>query len=179
MASRHALNSRQHGVAFPQFTTEDMTRAQYRVLTEMLHVKHVWAAVGLSLGGHQVFAWSVLYPEFVSRAVPIVGSPQATNFDRLSKQIVIDAIESDPDYKGGDYTKQPPLKLANAIGVQMLTTPAFRNAEAPRDKYAEWLAKVELRSGRMQMISFGRRGRFLLGTCCMASPWNRWHGVCR
>lgn len=143
VSSSPSNSRRQHGVVFPQFTTEDMARAQYRVLTEVLHVKHVWAAVGLSLGGHQVFAWSVLYPEFVSRAVPIVGSPQATNFDRLSKQIVIDAIESDPEYKGGDYTKQPPLKLANEIGVQMLTTPAFRNAEAPRDKYAEWLAKVE------------------------------------
>jgi homoserine O-acetyltransferase len=90
-----------------------------------------------------VFAFAVLYPEFVSRAVPIVGSPQATNFDRLSKQIVIDAIASDPEYKGGRYTKEPPLKLANAIGVQMLTTPAYRNAEASRKEYAEWLAKIE------------------------------------
>ena len=94
-----------------------------------------------SMGGHQVFAWAVLYPEFVSRAVPIVGSPQATNFDRLSKQILIDAIESDPDYEGGSYTKQPPLKLANAIGVQMLTTPAFRNAEAPRSDYGGVVAE--------------------------------------
>jgi homoserine O-acetyltransferase len=84
-----------------------------------------------------------LYPQFVDRAVPIVGSPQATNFDRLSKQIVIDAIESDLEYKGGHYTKQPALKLANEIGVQMLTTPAYRNAEATRDSYTTWLAKIE------------------------------------
>src|SRR5215471_11789568 len=143
VSSSPSNSKRQAGVAFPQFTTEDMVRAQYRVLTEVLGVKHVWAAVGLSLGGHQVFCWAVMYPEFVSRAVPIVGSPQATNFDRLSKQIVVDAIESDPEYKGGYYTKEPELKLANAIGVQMLTTPAFRNAEAPREGYAEWLAKIE------------------------------------
>jgi len=143
VSSSPSNSPRQHGVAFPEFTTEDMVHAQYRVLTGVLHVKHVWAAVGLSLGGHQVFAWAVLYPEFVSRAVPIVGSPQATNFDRLSKQILIDAIESDPAYEGGRYTKQPPLKLANAIGVQMLTTPAFRNAEAPRSDYGEWLKRIE------------------------------------
>jgi len=143
VSSSPSNSKRQAGVAFPQFTTEDMVRAQYRVLTEVLGVKHVWAAVGLSLGGHQVFAWAVVYPEFVSRAVPIVGSPQATNFDRLSKQIVIDAIEADPEYKGGHYTKEPLLKLANAIGVQMLTTPAFRNAEAPREGYDKWLAGIE------------------------------------
>lgn len=143
VSSSPSNSRRQHGIAFPEFTTEDMVRAQYRVLTEVLHVKHVWAAVGLSLGGHQVFAWSVMHPEFVSRAVPIVGSPQATNFDRLSKQIVVEAIESDPAYMGGHYTKEPSLKLANTIGFQMLTTPAFRNAEAPRDRYAEWLAKIE------------------------------------
>ncbi len=117
VASSPSNSGRQHGTVFPQSTTEDMVRAQYRVLTEVLKVKHVHAVMGLSMGGHQVFAWSVLYPGFVSRTVPIVGSPQATNFDRLSKQIVIEAIESDPEYDGGRYTKEPQLKLANAIGA--------------------------------------------------------------
>jgi len=143
VSSSPSNSKRQPGPSFPQFTTEDMVRAQYRVLTEILQVRHVHAAVGLSLGGHQVFAWAVLYPQFVDRAVPIIASPQATNFDRLSKQIVIDAIESDPEYRGGLYTKEPPLKLANEIGVLMLTTPAYRNTEAPREKYGQWLAKVE------------------------------------
>lgn len=143
VSSSPSNSKRQARTTFPQFTTEDMARAQYRVLTEILKIKHVHAAVGLSLGGHQVFAFATLFPTFVDRAVPIVGSPQATNFDRLSKQIVIDAIESDPAYNHGHYTQEPPLKLANEIGAQMLTTPAFRNAEATRDHYQEWLAKIQ------------------------------------
>jgi homoserine O-acetyltransferase len=143
VSSSPSNSKRQAGVTFPQFTTEDMVRAQYRVLTEILQVKHVHAVAGLSMGGHQTFAWAVLYPEFMDLAVPIVGSPQATNFDRLSKQIVIDAIESDPEYSSGRYTKEPQLKLANEIGVLMLTTPAYRNAEAPRSEYAEWLRKID------------------------------------
>jgi homoserine O-acetyltransferase len=143
VSSSPSNSKRQPGPEFPQFTTEDMVRAQYRVLTEILKVRHVHAAVGLSLGGHQVFAWSTLYPTFLERAVPIVGSPQATNFDRLSKQIVVDAVEADAEYKHGHYTKEPALTLANEIGVQMLTTPAFRNAEATREHYDEWLAKIE------------------------------------
>ncbi|MDE1175231.1 MAG: alpha/beta fold hydrolase [Edaphobacter sp.] len=133
----------QHGRAFPVFTLADAVRAQHRVLTEVLKVKHVHAVLGLSMGGHQTFAWSILYPQFVDRAAPIVGSPQTTNFDHLSKQIVIDAIESDPAYEGGNYTTEPPLKLANEIGYQMLTTPRFRNGEATRSEYDAWLKKIE------------------------------------
>jgi homoserine O-acetyltransferase/O-succinyltransferase len=137
-------NSRQqHGPEFPVFTMEDMVRAQYRVLTEVLHVKHVHAAVGLSMGGEQVFAWAVLYPKFVDLAVPIVGTPQVTSFDLLSKQIVIDAIESDPGYMGGRYVTEPQLKLANAIGTQMVSAPQYRNAEVPRDEFASWMKTVE------------------------------------
>jgi homoserine O-acetyltransferase/O-succinyltransferase len=143
VSSSPSNSTKQAGVKFPQFTIEDMVRAQYRVLTEVLKVKHVHAVTGLSMGGHQTFAWVVLYPQFVSLAAPIVGSPRATNFDRLSKQILIEAIEEDPEYNAGRYTTEPPLKLANAIGVLLLTTPAYRNAEASRSEYAEWLAKIE------------------------------------
>jgi homoserine O-acetyltransferase len=138
VSSSPSNSKKQHGPAFPVFTMEDMVRAQYRVLTEVLHVEHVHAAVGLSMGGEQVFAWAVLYPKFVDLAVPIVGTPQVTTFDLLSKQIVIDAIEADPEYKGGMYTAQPPLKLANAIGAQMVTAPQYRNAEHPRESFAAW-----------------------------------------
>ncbi len=143
VSSSPSNSSRQHGTAFPVFTMEDMVRAQYRVLTEVLHINHVHAAVGLSMGGEQVFAWAVLYPKFVTQAVPIIGTPQVTSFDLLSKQIVIDAIQSDPEYKNGNYTKQPQLKLANAIGFQMLTTPQYRNEHTERNHFAEWLKTIE------------------------------------
>ncbi|WP_158944144.1 alpha/beta fold hydrolase [Granulicella sp. S190] len=143
VSSSPSNSKRQHGPEFPEFTMEDMVRAQYRVLREVLHVRHVHAAVGLSMGGEQVFAWAVLYPKFVDLAAPIVGTPQVTSFDLLSKQIVIDAIESDPEYKGGLYSTEPPLKLANAIGTQLVSAPQYRNAEVPREQFAEWLKLVE------------------------------------
>jgi homoserine O-acetyltransferase len=137
-------NSRtQHGTAFPLFTMEDMARAQYRVLTEAMGIKHIHAAVGLSMGGEQVFAWAALYPSFMDEAVPIVGTPQVTSFDLLSKKIVIDAIEADPEYKGGNYTTEPPLKLANEIGTQMVSAPQYRNSQWQRDKFADWIKGIE------------------------------------
>jgi len=143
VSSSPSNSKRQHGPEFPVFNMEDMVRAQYRVLTEVLHVRHVHAAVGLSMGGEQVFAWAVLYPKFVELAVPIVGTPQVTSFDLLSKQIVIDAIASDPGYMGGRYATEPELKLANAIGTLIVTAPQYRNAEVPREQFSEWMKLVE------------------------------------
>jgi homoserine O-acetyltransferase len=143
VSSSPSNSRKQPGPAFPVFTMEDMARAQYRVLTEKLGITHLHAAVGLSMGGHQVFAWAALYPGFVDLAVPIVGSPQATSFDLLSKEIVIEAIEADPEYKGGHYSAEPPLKLANAIGAQMVAAPQYRNSQWPRAEFAEELKKIE------------------------------------
>lgn len=143
VSSSPSNSKRQHGPEFPAFTMEDMVRAQYRVLTEVLHVRHVHAAVGLSMGGEQVFAWAVLFPKFLDMAVPIVGTPQVTSFDLLSKQILIEAIESDPGYMGGRYVTEPGLKLANAIGTLIVSAPQYRNAEVPRERFAEWMKLVE------------------------------------
>ena len=143
VSSSPSNSKRQPGPAFPVFTMEDMARAQYRVLTEKLGITHIHAAVGLSMGAHQVFAWAALYPAFMDLAVPIVGSPQVTSFDLLSKQIVIDAINADPEYKAGHYTTEPQLKLANAIGAQMVSAPQYRNSQWPRNDLARWLADVE------------------------------------
>jgi homoserine O-acetyltransferase len=143
VSSSPSNSKSQHGTAFPVFTMEDMARAQYRVLTEVMGLKHIHAAVGLSMGGEQVFAWAALYPSFLDEAVPIVGTPQVTSFDLLSKQIVIDAIEADPEYKGGNYTSEPPLKLANEIGVQMVSAPQYRNSQWQRDRFGEWMKDIE------------------------------------
>ncbi len=143
VSSSPSNSKRQPGPAFPVFNMEDMVHAQYRVLTEVLGIKHVHAAVGLSMGGEQVFAWAVLYPRFLDLAVPIVGTPQVTAFGMLSKQIVIDAIESDPGYMHGNYTTEPSLKLANEIGFQMVSAPQYRNTQVNREDAANWIAKIE------------------------------------
>ncbi len=143
VSSSPSNSVRQAGTSFPRFTIADMVRAQYRVLTEVLHVSHAHAAVGLSMGGHQVFAWAVMYPGFLDLAVPIVGSPQATPYDLLSKQVVMDAIEADPEYAHGRYTTEPQLKLANEVGALIVSAPPYRNAETSREGFPAWLARIE------------------------------------
>lgn len=143
VSSSPSNSPRQPGPKFPNFTLEDIVRAHYRVLTEVLHLTHAQAAIGLSMGGHQVFAFAVLYPHFLSLAIPIVGSPQVTPYDLLSKQTVIDAIESDPAYQHGLYKTQPPLKLANELGALLVAAPPYRNAETTPARFPAWLSTLE------------------------------------
>lgn len=123
----------QKGAEFPAITERDMVRAEYRAVTEVLHLKHAHAIVGISMGGEQTFEWAVTYPEFFDLAVPIIGTPQPTSYDLLSHTIMEDAMRADPDYKGGKYgEKQPALTLANELLYMQLTTPEFRVAHTDR-----------------------------------------------
>ena len=50
-------------MAFPKFTYEDQVRAQYRLLTEHLGVKHLKLIIGRSMGGMHAWMWGEIYPD--------------------------------------------------------------------------------------------------------------------
>jgi len=76
ISSSPSNSTRQPGAAFPRFTIRDLVEAQYHLVTGALGVTHLHAVVGISMGGMQVFEWLVAYPDFMTRAVSIVGSTQ-------------------------------------------------------------------------------------------------------
>jgi homoserine O-acetyltransferase/O-succinyltransferase len=133
----------QHGTAFPNFTPQDMVETEYRVMTEVLGLRHLHGVLGLSMGGEQTFVWAVTHPEFFDLAVPILGTPRLTSYDLHVKRIMVETILSDPAYQDGQYTSEPPLKLANLFGTLVLTTPEFRNQTTPREKLEESFAQAE------------------------------------
>lgn len=135
----------QHGTAFPAFTLWDAVEAEYRVVTEVLGLKHLHAVVGLSMGGEQTFVWAMMYPEVVDLAIPILGTPRLTAYDLQVKRIMVETILDDPGYKNGAYTEEPQLALANLFGNLVVTTPAYRNAATTREKLDEFYAQAEAR----------------------------------
>lgn len=145
VSSSPSNSEAQHGVEFPRFTTRDMVRAEYRVATEVLGLKHLHAVLGLSMGGEQTFLWSVLYPGFFDRAVTIVGTPRLTPYDLEVKRIQLGTILIDPDFKGGHYTTPPQLALANLFGNLTVITPEFRNAQTTRDGFEHFIEVTEAR----------------------------------
>jgi homoserine O-acetyltransferase/O-succinyltransferase len=68
---------------FPRITINDMVQSQHLLLTRVLKIDKVHAIVGVSMGAMQAFQWLVQYPEFASRAVPIVGTPRMSERDVL------------------------------------------------------------------------------------------------
>jgi homoserine O-acetyltransferase len=143
LSSSPSNSQTQHGTAFPAFSERDMVEAAYRVATETLGLKHLHAVVGLSMGGEQTFAWSVLHPEFFDLAVPIIATPRLTPYDLQVKEIQLGTIYADPAYHDGNYTTEPPLKLANLFGALTVTTPERRNAETTRSSFREFVEKAE------------------------------------
>jgi len=133
----------QKGTKFPAITIRDTVNAEYRLATEILKVKHVYAVMGISMGGMQTFEWAVDYPDFMDRAVPIVGTPQQTSYDLLNWDVLGKAIEADPAYNNGNYEAEPPLKLANELSTMMLPTPSFWAREISRADFPHWLEQMQ------------------------------------
>jgi len=141
-------NSRlQPRMRFPQFTLRDTVNSQHKLLTGVLKIDHVKAIVGISMGGMQAFQWIVSYPDFMDKAVPIVGSPRLAPYDLLIWQAQIEALMHDRDWRGGNYTANPARALDFAFGQMLLTTPPDYNKRKKREEVLADLEKAR-RNGR-------------------------------
>jgi homoserine O-acetyltransferase len=126
---------------FPQFGIRDMVESEHELLTRVLHLTHLHAVMGISMGGMQTFQWAVAYPDFMDKAIPIVGSPRLAPYDLLLWQTMIDAIEQNPLWKGGDYIQQPVPGEVEQISQLALSTPEHYNQEMTREKFFASLKK--------------------------------------
>jgi homoserine O-acetyltransferase len=93
---------------FPAYNYDDMVSAQYRLVTEHLGVKHLRAIVGNSMGGMQTWMWAQRYPQMMDIAVPLASMPVAmSGRNWMLRRLITDSIRNDPEWQGGDYSRQP------------------------------------------------------------------------
>lgn len=107
---------------FPKYTYDDMVRAQYLLVTEGLKVDHLRLVMGTSMGAMHTWVWGYTYPDFMDALMPLASNPvEIAGRNRMMRQMILDAIEQDPDWKNGEYTGQP-RGLSNAVHVLLLMT---------------------------------------------------------
>jgi len=96
-----------HGPRFPVMTIRDNVEAVHQLLTQELHIQHLRAVVGFSMGAEQAFQWAVSYPDYMDRIVATSGTARCWPHGVMRNESQIAAITADEDFKNGDYTAQP------------------------------------------------------------------------
>ncbi len=108
---------------FPKYCYHDMVTADYRLLTEHLGVKHLRLVMGTSMGAMHTWVWGEMYPDFMDALMPLASAPvEIAGRNRLLRDMIMDAIRSDPDYKNGDYDHPIHGLRAAQYGLTMMTS---------------------------------------------------------
>ncbi|OUJ18550.1 Homoserine acetyltransferase MET2 [Methanonatronarchaeum thermophilum] len=90
---------------FPQINISDDVRAQHKLITEKFGIEKLELVLGWSMGAQQTYEWIVRYPEMVKKAAPIGGTAKNPVISKIFVDTLIDAIQSDPNYRHGYYKK--------------------------------------------------------------------------
>ena len=136
---------------FPHYGYTDMVEAQHRLITQSLGVDHLRLIVGVSMGGMHAWLWTEKYPEFMDAALPLVCLPvQISGRNRMERRLIVDAIRNDPEWKGGNYEKQP-QGLETALRMVAISAGSTKQLylEAPTQESTDRLLERMVRS-RMQ-----------------------------
>ncbi|WP_139491552.1 homoserine O-acetyltransferase MetX [Brevibacillus dissolubilis] len=150
-ASINPATGEPYGASFPVVTVRDMVRAQRR-LVEALGVKRLYAVIGGSMGGMQVYEWAVEYPDIMQLAMPLATCSRLSAISIAYNDIGRQAITSDPDWQGGHYYPGPGPKKGLSV-ARMLGMVTYRTAELFEERFGRSLY-AENNSGHLFETTF-------------------------
>ena len=108
---------------FPKYNYDDIVRAQYRLVTEHLTLRRLRLVLGNSAGGMQTWLWGVTYPDFMEALVPLASQlVEVAGRNWITRRMLIDMIRNDPEWNGGNYTKQPSSFQAAQVYFSIATS---------------------------------------------------------
>ena len=120
---------------FPHYDYDDMVRAQRELLTTGLAVDRLRLIMGTSMGCMHAFVWGETYPDFMQAMMPLACLPvEIAGRNRMWRKMTLDAITSDPDWRGGEYgTTQPMRALRTAASLLVIagSAPIYQQQTYP------------------------------------------------
>jgi homoserine O-acetyltransferase len=133
---------------FPHYAYADMVAAQHALVVQGLGVDHLRLVMGTSMGCMHTFMWGEAYPDFMDALMPLACLPvQIAGRNRLWRDLVMQAIRNDPQWRDGEYQTEPVSALRTAAGllliagsapIQMqLTLPTRDGADKFLDEYMQ------------------------------------------
>jgi len=107
---------------FPSLTIRDMVNSQYELLVNHLGVNKLNTIIGVSMGGMQTYEWLVTYPDFMEKAIAIIGTPKQSSYDMLFWGMQADLLEA----AGNNKQKlEVAMKRVTDIATMNLFSPEF------------------------------------------------------
>ncbi|MFZ0977884.1 MAG: alpha/beta fold hydrolase [Candidatus Acidiferrales bacterium] len=104
---------------FPHYDYDDMVAAEHELVEKGLGVDHLRLVMGTSMGCMHAFVWAETYPDYMDALMPLACQAVAVaGRNRIWRKMIIDGIESDPEWKNGEYTTEP--RAAFEIATDML-----------------------------------------------------------
>jgi homoserine O-acetyltransferase len=136
---------------FPQYDYDDMVAGHYRLLTEGLGVNHLRLLFGTSMGCMHSFVWGETHPDFMDALMPMACQPvQIAGRNRIWRKMVMDAIRTDPEWKGGEYSAEPQQALRTVLDFLVIagSAPLYMQKTLPTrdaaDKYLDDYFKTRM-----------------------------------
>jgi homoserine O-acetyltransferase len=128
---------------FPHYDYDDMVAAQYRLVTEHLGVDHLRLVMGTSMGGMHTWVWGETHPGSMDALMPLACQPVAiVGRNQLWREMAVDAIRLDPEWKGGEYSSEPRAGLHEALDLLLIAGSAplqMQKSLATRDSVDRYL----------------------------------------
>jgi len=136
---------------FPRFTMRDMVQAEYRMVTECLQIRRLFAVTGTSMGGIASLQWAVAYPDFMQAVIPLVPQAHANRQVNFIWESARQAIMLDPKWRDGNYPADDPPRRGTGVGMIIqnafgISAPGFEalfpTREAVHRSYAQQVENI-------------------------------------
>jgi homoserine O-acetyltransferase len=86
-----------------------------------LGITHMRLIMGTSMGCMMSFMWGEEHPDFASALMPLACEPiEIAGLNRMWRQMLIDGIQKDPAWDGGNYTQEPAQGLRTAASILVI-----------------------------------------------------------